>query len=96
MKLSSFITIAAIASMVVIPQQAFASNIKEGTANGAKISYLKDADGKGVDFLAIPGAPRGDHRIIVNCSEGKILRSKGENSKAWEQKTASSYCSNYR
>ena len=38
MKLSSFMTIAAIASMVAIPQQAFASNIKEGSANGVKIS----------------------------------------------------------
>lgn len=96
MKLSSLMTIAAIASMVAIPQQAFASNIKEGTVNGVKILYLKDAEGKGVDYIGTDFGPKGEHRIIVNCSEGKILGSKGKNSKAWEQKTASSYCSNYR
>ena len=75
---------------------ALASNIKEGYANGVAIHYLKDADGSDVDFLAVPDAPAGDHRLVVNCQSGEILGSKGNNSKKWEHATATAYCKNYR
>ena len=75
---------------------ALASNIKEGYANGVNIHYLQDADGMGVDFIAVPNAPAGDHRLIVNCRRGKIMGSKGSNSKEWERATAISYCDSYR
>ena len=75
---------------------ALASNIKEGYVNGVTIHYLKDADGSGVNFIAVPDAPAGDHRLIVDCHSGQVLGSKGNNSKKWENATAISYCKNYR
>ena len=97
MKLFTAIATAAVIGssfIAAVPSQA--SNIKTGQANGSEIHYLQDAETFGVDYLAIPNAPAGDHRIIVNCSQGKILGSKGPNSQKWEKGVAASYCSTYR
>ena len=81
---------------LIASPHALASNIKEGYANGVAIHYLKDADGPNVDFIAVPDAPTGDHRLIVNCQSNEILGDKGSNSKKWVHATAVSYCNNYR
>ena len=90
-------TVAAASSISVIAiNPVLASYIKTGHANGSEIHFLQNAESGGVDYLAIPNAPAGDHRIIVNCSQGKILGSKGPNSQNWEKGVAASYCSTYR
>ncbi len=98
MRLFNLIATAAAATSVsfIATNPALASNIKTGHANGSEIHYLQNAESGGVDYLAIPNAPAGDHRIVVNCSQGKILGSKGPNSKNWEKSVADSYCSTYR
>ena len=97
MRIFNSLATIALASISLLPANpALASNIKTGQANGSEIHFLQNAESGGIDYLAIPNAPAGDHRIIVNCAQGTILGSKGPNSSNWEKAVAASYCATYR
>lgn len=70
---NSIAATSAVKLTIIAADSALASNIKTGQANGSEIHSLQNAESSGVDYLTMQNAPSGDHRVIVNYTQRKIL-----------------------